>query len=222
MTDLVSRVTRSKSDARASYNRLSRWYDWLAGSTEDKYRQKGMELLAIQSGEDVLEIGFGTGKCLAEFAQAVSPSGRVCGIDLSDGMMAIARGRVKNTDVENQVNFSLSDAAHLPFCVGSFDSVFMSFTLELFDTPEIPQVLEQCKRVLRPNGRLALVTMIKTEKPGIPERIYEWFHIRMPVLVDCRPILAQTALTQAGFIIDQVISESMWGLPVEIILANRP
>jgi ubiquinone/menaquinone biosynthesis C-methylase UbiE len=222
MANPMSRVNRSKDEARASYNRLSRWYDWLAGSAEEKYRKIGMELLAVQPAERVLEIGFGTGQCLAEFALTVGPSGRVFGIDLSDGMAAVARQRLKDSDAASRVDFALADAARIPFCEGYFDSIFMSFTLELFDSPEIPQVLDQCKRILRPTGRLALVTMIKTETPALPERIYEWFHARMPVLVDCRPILAQVALTQAGFVIDQVISESMWGLPVEIILAKQP
>lgn len=222
MENLISRVSRSKVEARASYNRLSRWYDGLAGSTEEKYRRKGMKLIAVQPGERVLEIGFGTGQCLLEFARIIGTSGKVFGIDLSDGMAAVAKQRLKEADAASRVDFALSDAAYIPFCDGYFDAVFMSFTLELFDTPEIPLVLDQCKRILRPTGRLALVTMTKTETPAIPERIYEWFHARMPVLVDCRPILAQVALTQAGFAIDQVISESMWGLPVEVILANRP
>jgi demethylmenaquinone methyltransferase/2-methoxy-6-polyprenyl-1,4-benzoquinol methylase len=97
----------------------------------------------------------------------------------------------------------------------------MSFTLELFDTPEIPEVLRQCRRILMPEGRLAVVTMVKTPQPKFPERIYEWFHARMPVTVDCRPILAQTAMQDAGFEIAEVISEKMWGLPVEIIVGKK-
>ncbi|NIW20030.1 2-heptaprenyl-1,4-naphthoquinone methyltransferase, partial [candidate division KSB1 bacterium] len=73
----------------------------------------------------------------------------------------------------------------------------MSFTLELFDTPEIPMVLGQCYDALRMGGRLALVALIK--KPGAAVKIYEWFHEKMPVAVDCRPIYAQADLTAVGF-----------------------
>jgi hypothetical protein len=61
--------------------------------------------------------------------------------------------------------------------------------------------------------------MIK--KPGTAVKIYEWFHEIMPVAVDCRPIYAQADLTAAGFDICDLTSMSMWGLPVEIILAEK-
>jgi len=50
--------------------------------------------------------------------------------------------------------------------------------------------------------------------------IYEWLHDRLPVLVDCRPIYAWAALREVGFQIAAVSALSMWGLPVEIVLAK--
>jgi len=220
MTHTISSVTRSKAEARTNYNRLSRWYDALAGSTEEKYRQMGLKLLALQPGERVLEIGFGTGTCLEDFAQQVGSEGFVCGIDLSDGMVAVAQKRLADAGLSDRVGLALADAVWAPFQEGSFDAIFLSFTLELFDTSEIPKVLRRCRTTLQAGGRLGVVTMVKTPQPGFPERIYEWFHARMPATVDCRPILAQAALQEAGFEISEVIPEKMWGLPVEIILAR--
>src|SRR3990172_6633125 len=146
----ISRVNRSKEAARQSYNRLSRWYDLVAGSTEKKYRDWGLEKLSAQPGEKVLEIGFGTGHCLVSLAKAVGPAGRVTGLDISDGMLAIARGRLQQEGLAERVDLHLGDAAKLDFIeADSLDGIFMSFTLELFDNPEIPGVLQECHRILK-------------------------------------------------------------------------
>jgi ubiquinone/menaquinone biosynthesis C-methylase UbiE len=220
MDGSVSQVRRSKEDARANYNRLSRWYDRIAGSSEEKFRQIGVTTLDMKPGERVLEIGFGTGHCLAGFAHAGGPGGWVCGVDLADGMFEVARKRLDLAGMSEQVGLVLADGANVPFTDSCFDALFMSFTLELFDNPEIPLVLIGCKRVLCPGGRLVIVSLMKQTPPTFAEKIYEWFHNRMPVLVDCRPIMAQTALEEAGFGIERVLMEKMWGLPVAIIAAR--
>jgi demethylmenaquinone methyltransferase/2-methoxy-6-polyprenyl-1,4-benzoquinol methylase len=222
METSVSRVNRSKEAARASYNRLSRWYDFIAGSTEKKYRDWGLEKLSARPGETILEIGFGTGHCLVALARAVGSTGHVIGLDISDGMLAIARERLQKEGLYDRVGLHLGDAARLDFIeANSLDGVFMSFTLELFDNPEIPRVLQECLRILKPGGRLSVVSMTKTNPPGIAVRMYEWFHKHMPNYADCRPIFARQALEQTRFEIQDVSISSMWGLPVEIVLGKK-
>jgi len=169
-----------------------------------------------------LEIGFGTGHCLVALAKAVGSTGQVTGVDISDGMLAIARERLQKEGLSDRADLHLGDAANLDFIDAvSLDGVFMSFTLELFDNPEIPRVLQECHRILKPGGRLAVVSMTKTNPPGVAVRIYEWFHEHMPDYTDCRPIFARQALEQSGFVIQDVRLSIMWGLPVEIVLGKK-
>ena len=222
METSVSRVNRSKEAARQSYNRLSRWYDVIAGNTEKKYRDWGLEKLSPRPAEKILEIGFGTGHCLVVLAKAVESTGRVIGVDISDGMLSIAQARLQQADLKDRVDLQLGDATRLDFIeTGKLDGVFMSFTLELFDNPEIPRVLQECHRILKPGGRLAVVSMTKTNPPGMAVRMYEWFHEHMPDYADCRPIFARQAIEQSGFTIQDVSVSSMWGLPVEIVLGKK-
>jgi ubiquinone/menaquinone biosynthesis C-methylase UbiE len=218
----ISRVPRTKEEARAAYDRMSRWYDVLAGSSEQKFVKLGLEKLAATEGETLLEIGFGTGHALVALAQSVGKSGRIYGLDISAGMLNVARQEVEKAGLAERIELRLGDAAQLPFGDHFFDGVFMSFALELFDTPEIPVVLAECRRVLRSGGRLAVVAMSKKGDAGVMLRLYEWAHEKLPKYVDCRPIFAQKALEEAGFQAVEAVVRSMWGLPVEIVVATNP
>lgn len=217
----ISRVKRSKHDASRAYDRLSRFYDVLAGSSEAPFRQQGLEMLAVQAGEAVLEIGPGTGKGLVELCRQAGITGLSCGIDLSSGMLHRARQNLAKIGLANRVYLSGGDGAQLPFAPGSFTALFMCFTLELFDTPEIQQVLAECQRVLRPSGRLGVVALSKPVQPHRIVRLYERLHECLPVYLDCRPINAEAMILAAGFRIEQRKLSSMWGLPVESIVALK-
>jgi ubiquinone/menaquinone biosynthesis C-methylase UbiE len=76
----------------------------------------------------------------------------------------LTRSRVDRAGLTGRVALQQGDAAALPYAAHSFDPVFICFTLELFDTPEIPLILQQCRAVLRAGGRMVLVALAK--KPG--------------------------------------------------------
>jgi len=217
MSAEISRVIRSKEAARANYNRMSRWYDLFAGS-EKRFAEIGLRRLNAKAGERALEIGCGSGHSLEALARAVGESGEVYGLDISEGMLQVAHARLARAGLAERVDLRRGDAASLPFETGSCDVLFMSFTLELFDTPEIPIVLSECRRVLRPGGRMGVVALAKEESLAV--RLYEWFHARLPNLVDCRPIQARQTIAAAGFNILNSAVESMWGLAVEIVTAQ--
>ncbi|WP_440948514.1 class I SAM-dependent methyltransferase [Methanosarcina sp. T3] len=145
----VSRVTRSKKVAKSSYDRLSKWYDLFASPFEGKFIDSGLQKLQAAPGEIILEIGFGTGQAILELAHAVGNSGRVYGIDLSEKMCEITRAKVEKAGFSKSVQLVNGDALNLPFQGSSFNAIFMSFTLELFDTPEVSMVLKECQRVLK-------------------------------------------------------------------------
>lgn len=217
----ISRVTRSKAEARATYDAISKWYDALAGGAEAGLRELGLQGLGVQPGEAVLEIGFGTGKGILALARSVGASGKVCGIDISPAMRGLALDRIKQAGFSGWVELRCGDATDLPFEADAFDAVFMCFTLELFDTPEISTVLAECRRVLRPKGRLCTVSMSTSERIGVALSLYSWAHRTFPRFADCRPIPAREFLETSGFGIRKMTNVQMWGLPVSVILGVK-
>jgi len=205
--------------ARQNYDRLSRWYDWFS-SSERRISVVALRLLDIQPGEKVLEIGFGTGHALLDLAGASGRNGSVDGVDISPGMVSVARRRVQHSGMGGTINIQVGDATHLPYPDHHFDVAFMSFTLELFHPTLIPVVLAECKRVLLPGARLGVVSLVKKEARAV--EIYEWFHTHLPGLVDCRPIYLLPVLEMASFEVAQTVEERLWGLPVEAVVARKP
>lgn len=109
-------------------------------------------------------------------AKKVGRTGKAYGIDISPGMLEITKKRLDRAGLVERVELCCGDAIKLPYEDNKFDAVFMSFTLELFDAPEIPKVLDEIKRVLKPNGRLSVVSMSKENGESKLLKLYEWFH----------------------------------------------
>jgi demethylmenaquinone methyltransferase/2-methoxy-6-polyprenyl-1,4-benzoquinol methylase len=217
----VLRVFQTKDETRAYYDKIARVYDLLAERTEQPMREKGLARLAARPGESILELGFGTGHCLVELARAVGSQGKVHGRDISEAMLSLSRDLLENEGLAGRVELDRGDGAQMPYTDDSLDGVFVSFTLELFDTPEIPKVLAEIKRVLKSGGRLAVVSLSKEGKQGLVMKAFEWTHKHFPNLVDCRPIYARRAIENAGFVVKATDIDHMW-VPVEIVLAVKP
>ena len=217
----LRRVTRSRDEARQGYDRASRW-SRLEEPFERRAQAVGLDLLGARAGERFLEIGCGAGGALVALARAVGPAGRVVGLDLSPRMIREASSRLRRAGLADRAELLVGDAGTAPFADASFDAVFMSFTLELFDTPEMLPVLAECGRVLRPGGRLGVVSLSRAAPVRWPTRLYERLHDRFPATLDCRPIHGRLALEAAGF--EQARSKlvPLWGLRAEAVVAVRP
>ena len=142
----VLRVFQSKVETKSFYNKLAKVYDLLAEHSEQPMREAGLKLLAAATGEKILEVGCGTGHCLIELARAVGSLGQVHGVDISENMLEETRKLLAQEPWEKRVQLHCCDAAQLPFADKSLDGIFTSFTLELFDTPELPRVLAEWRQ----------------------------------------------------------------------------
>jgi SAM-dependent methyltransferase len=106
------------------------------------------EIADIKPGDQVLDVACGTGVLAREAASRVGPTGRVTGLDLNEGMLAVARR------LRPEIDWRQGDAAKLPFEGSAFEVVVSQFALMFF--PDRVSALREMWRVLAPCGRLAV------------------------------------------------------------------
>lgn len=208
----------------ATYDRLATAYDRLISPLGAETRELAIDWLGITPGDHILEVGCGPGHAAVELAHRTGPGGSVVGLEASAGMLARARRRVAGSRWPERIGLVRGDARELPLGSGTVEVAFVEDTLELFDASERPTVLGELRRVLAPDGRLAVVTM---ERAGAERsafvRIYDWVFDHVPgyARVGCRPIYARQALERAGFSIERVARRRrahVW--PVELLVAR--
>jgi ubiquinone/menaquinone biosynthesis C-methylase UbiE len=215
-------VARPRAHAATAYDRASRWYGWLEEPFERAARDAGLRLLDARPGERVADLGCGPGGALLEVARAVGSDGLAAGLDLSPRMVDRAAARARRAGLADRVDLRVGDAARPPWPDGSFDAAFASFALETFDTPEILPVLDAWRRLVRPGGRLVVVSLSREVPVRWPTRLYERLHDRFPAALDCRPIHAAKALAAAGLIVTAVEPVPLFGLRAEAVRAEVP
>ncbi len=208
---------------RSFYDRVSAAYDALADAGEHRARERGLEMLGVSAGEVVLEIGYGTGHSLVELANAVGVDGAVHGVDISRGMHDVAESRVTKAGLGDRVRLRVAAVPPLPCDDESFDAVTMSFTLELFPSEVIPTVLAEVARVLKPDGRLGVVSMATVpqgDHESALERAYKWMHRHFPHIVDCQPIDVEEVLAASGFEVAHDERIEISTMPVATVVAR--
>lgn len=109
---------------------------------------------AVEPGQDVLEIGCGTGN-LALLVARRHPDARVVGLDPDPRALALARRKADRRGLALQLDRGFGDA--LPYPDGSFDRVLSSLMLHHLEPAQKPAMMREIARVLRPGGQLHLL-----------------------------------------------------------------
>lgn len=167
-----SDVEVAKERLASGYSRAALDYDELAGHMYLNGIRRLLPRVRPVSAPAVLDVGCGTGVNLLEAARQFAPTQLLCGIDLSPGMVAVARTKAAGLGVPAVI--TVGDAEQLPYADGLFDLAICNSVFHWFRNRS--KALEEMRRVLRPGGQLLLIC---AAAPGFRE----WFHLVDSVLV---------------------------------------
>jgi ubiquinone/menaquinone biosynthesis C-methylase UbiE len=120
-----------------------------------------LRLLDVKPGNRVLEVGCGAGNILAQISAA-----ELCGVDISESMVAKAKARLGPA-----ANIQLADAENLPFENQRFDRVYCSEVLEHVIDPGV--VLREMRRVVTHNGVVAVSVPNETFINGVKRIVFK-------------------------------------------------
>jgi len=166
LIDLHTHTRDAKSPARTE-GRLIRWalfYDVSANimtlGRAHRLRNLTVRNALLQPGENVLDVGCGTGGVTIPAKLRVGKNGRAAGIDPSPEMIAVARRKAGHAGLE--IDFRVGVIESLPFPDETFDAVTSS--LMMHHLPKHVQLygLAEIKRVLKPGGRLLIADMMRS------------------------------------------------------------
>lgn len=111
---------------REVYSDAARRYDWqhalLTGFSDQRGRVR-LVREAVRSGDNVLDAGGGTGSTALLAARSAGEAGRVALVDVSNGMLDVARKRVHAAGLDGRVTCIEGEIHHMPFPEESFDVV---------------------------------------------------------------------------------------------------
>ena len=129
----------------SSYDNIASVYDWTYGPALHAGRLASIGKLRLRPGDEVLEVGVGTGLNAALYPRFVA----VTGIDVAEEMLEKAEQRLSARDVRN-VRLMKMDAARLDFPDDSFDLVYAPCVINV--VPDPVAVATEMRRVCRPGG----------------------------------------------------------------------
>ncbi len=205
----------SRNQARRFYDFFGERYDWFS-AYEARAKNEALEGLGLENGQRVLNVGLGTGKEHQIIQSRIGPEGVAFGLDISSCMLRVAYRRTG-------ASLCQADGGWLPFAEKSFERLYCAYVLDLVALADLAGWLGEFRRVLRPGGRMALVSLTEGVDRSSRAFVAVWkaaYAISPITCGGCRPLELSRLVEQADFarIERQVVVQL--GIPSEVIVAE--
>jgi ubiquinone/menaquinone biosynthesis C-methylase UbiE len=141
------------------------------GNSTEQFLNKEVILkeLNILSGQTILDAGCGTGYMTKEFSRLVKNTGRVYALDRAKEAIEILEKETKGTNI---LPIEADITKKIEIENSSIDLIYLSTVFHIFSNEQIENFQNEAKRLLKPNGKLAIIEINKKETPfGPPQNM---------------------------------------------------
>jgi len=151
-----------KEQVADMFNNISKTYDFLnhfmSLGIDIIWRKKAIGELKKDQPKLILDVATGTGDFAFEALSILNPD-KIIGVDISQGMLDIAKQKIAKRNLTDRFEVKLGDSEILPFKTGEFDAVTVAYGVRNFENLE--KGLVDIQRVLKPGGKAVVLEFSK-------------------------------------------------------------
>lgn len=140
------------------FNNIAPYYDLLnrllSLGIDRSWRRKAINMLKEDKPQHLLDVATGTADLALEAYKQLQPK-QIVGVDISDEMLEIGRGKIEKKSLSNSIELQNGDSENLPFNDNTFDAITVAFGVRNFENLE--KGLEEMRRVMKQGGRLVVL-----------------------------------------------------------------
>ena len=172
-----------KEQVADMFNNISPKYDLLNRLMTMRidviWRKKAIKSLQSIAPQMILDVATGTGDFAIESIQILKPK-KIIGVDISQGMLNVAKEKIQKKGLENVFEVQLGDSENLQFPDHTFDAVTVAFGVRNFENLE--KGLSEINRVLKPGGKAIILELSNPTAFPIKQLYNFYFHKIVPTL----------------------------------------
>ena len=150
-----------KENVREMFDNIAPTYDKLnhvlSMNVDKLWRRHALQEIVDGTPQRILDVACGTGDSTISIAKAAAEGSEVFGADISEGMMALVKGKAEKAGVGERISLQVADGEDLPYGEGTFDRVTCAFGIRNFENKDIG--LSEFRRVLKSGGKAVILEL---------------------------------------------------------------
>lgn len=175
ITPYRSQNVTKKEQVATMFNNISGTYDFLnhflSLGIDILWRKKAIRELKSLNPKSILDVATGTGDFAFEAIKILKPL-QVTGVDISAGMLEVAKKKIKERKLEHIFSVSLGDSEMLPFEENAFDAITVAYGVRNYENLE--KGLADMYRVLKPGGKIVILEFSKPQQFPV-KQLYNFY-----------------------------------------------